>query len=152
MHYLAALLIGVIAGCRTFTAPAVVSWAASLGVLKLDGSWLAFMGSRITAWIFTALVIVETRFDLLPTSASRKTPPQFAGRIVSGALCCATVGASGGSWAIGMVAGIVGTILGTLVSARMRERLARAFHNDRPAGLVEDVIAIGGAALIVAAL
>ena len=36
MHiYLLALLIGVVAGLRTMTAPAAVSWAAYLGWLPL---------------------------------------------------------------------------------------------------------------------
>jgi uncharacterized membrane protein len=43
-----ALLIGVVAGLRAMTAPAAVSWAASLGLLTLDGSWLAFLGYRLT--------------------------------------------------------------------------------------------------------
>ena len=40
----AAFLIGVVAGLRALTAPAAVSWAAHLGWLKLEGTWLAFLG------------------------------------------------------------------------------------------------------------
>ena len=42
--YLLALLIGVVAGLRSFTAPAAVSWAAYLGRLRLDDIWLTFLG------------------------------------------------------------------------------------------------------------
>ena len=41
--YVLAFLIGVIAGLRSLTAPAVVSWAARLGWLKLENTWLAFL-------------------------------------------------------------------------------------------------------------
>ena len=96
MLYALALLAGIVAGSRTFTAPAAVSWAATLGALHLEGTWLAFMASLWAAWIFTALAIVEFVMDQLPSTPSRKVPMQFGARIVSGALCGATIGASGG--------------------------------------------------------
>ena len=37
MLYALALLAGVVAGSRAFTAPAAVSWAARLGALNLGG-------------------------------------------------------------------------------------------------------------------
>lgn len=36
---LLALLIGVVAGLRAFTAPAAVAWAAALSWINLDGTW-----------------------------------------------------------------------------------------------------------------
>ena len=86
MLYGLALLAGIVAGSRTFTAPAAVSWAARLGHLDLDGSWLAFMGYAWTPWIFTALALVELVIDQLPSTPSRKVPMQFGARLVSGAL------------------------------------------------------------------
>ena len=77
MLYGLALLAGVLAGSRALTAPAVVSWAARLGYLHLDGSWLAFMGYTWTPWIFTLLAIVELVTDQLPSTPSRKVPMQF---------------------------------------------------------------------------
>ena len=49
--YVLAFLIGVIAGLRSMTAPAVVSWAARLGWLHLENTWLAFLGSAVTPYI-----------------------------------------------------------------------------------------------------
>jgi uncharacterized membrane protein len=152
MVLIAALLIGVIAGLRTFIAPAAVSWAARLGVLELGGTPLAFLGSTFACWVLTIAALGELVADQLPQTPSRKTPAQFGGRIVSGALCGAAVGMAGGSWPIGAAAGIVGAILGTLGGSDVRGRLATAFHKDRPAALLEDVVAIGGAVLILAAL
>src|SRR4051794_9816432 len=46
--YLLALLIGVVAGLRAMTAPAVTSWAARLGWLNLTGTPLAFLNFAYT--------------------------------------------------------------------------------------------------------
>ncbi|MBB3145485.1 putative membrane protein [Phyllobacterium trifolii] len=152
MILLLALLIGIVAGLRAMTAPAAISWAAHLGWLHLGDSWLAFLGYAFTPWIFTALAIVELVTDQLPSTPSRKVPVQFGTRIVMGALCGAAVGISGG-WALGgAVAGVIGAGIGTLAGANIRGRLARSFGQDRPAAIIEDVVAIVAAFLIVAAL
>ncbi len=150
--YILALLIGVIAGLRAMTAPAAVSWAAFLGLLNLEGTWLAFMGYRFTPWILTILAIGELIGDQLPTTPSRKTPLPFATRIIVGGLCGGAIAAQGGSFLGGIVAGAVGGIIGTLGGAEGRSRLAAAFGKDRPAALIEDIVAILGAMLIVGAI
>jgi uncharacterized membrane protein len=149
---LAALLIGVIAGLRTMTAPAAVSWAAFFGVLRLEGTGLAFMGFAVTHWVLTAAAVLELVTDQLPATPSRKTPVQFGARLASAALCGAALTIASGSWAIGLVAGVLGAVIGTLVGAGARGRLADAFHRDRPAAILEDVVAIVGAALVVGVL
>jgi uncharacterized membrane protein len=138
MLYGLALLAGIVAGSRTFTGPAAVSWAARLGYLNLDGSWLAFMGYTWTPWIFTLLAIVEMVGDQLPSTPSRKVPMQFGARIVGGALSGATLGAAAGSWIIGLIAGVIGTFGG----AEIRSYLAKAFRRDTPAAFIEDAGAI----------
>jgi len=143
MLYGLALLAGVVAGSRTFTALAAVSWAARLGHLDLTGSWLAFMGYVWTSWILTLLALVELVTDQLPSTPSRKTPPQFGARLVSGALSGATLGASGGSsWVVGLIAGVIGAAIGTYGGAEVRARMAKAFGRDLPAALIEDAGAI----------
>jgi uncharacterized membrane protein len=150
--YILALLIGVIAGLRAMTAPAAVSWAAFLGLINLEGTWLAFMGYRFTPWILTILAVGELIGDQLPTTPSRKTPLPFATRIIVGGLCGGAIAAQGGSFLGGIVAGAVGGIIGTLGGAEGRSRLAAAFGKDRPAALIEDIVAILGAMLIVGAI
>jgi len=61
----------------------------------------------------------------------------------------AAIGASGNALVAGLVLGVVGAIIGTLAGAATRTRLARAMGQDLPAALIEDVVAVGGAALIV---
>ena len=113
---LCAFLIGVVAGLRSLTAPAAVSWAARLGWLHLENTPLAFMGYAATPYIFTVLAIVELISDQLPQTPSRKAPPGFIARIVMGALCGAAYGAAGDNLALGLVAGVVGELAGTFRS------------------------------------
>lgn len=148
--YLLAFLIGVIAGLRSMTAPAAVSWAARLGWLHLDGTWLAFLGYSATPYIMTLLAVGELIADQLPATPSRKSPPGFIARLFSGALCGAAFGATGDALIGGMVAGIAGAVVGTLGGYEFRVRLVKATGGkDLPIALLEDAIAIGGAFLIV---
>jgi uncharacterized membrane protein len=152
MLYGLALLAGIVAGSRAFTAPAAVSWAASLGALSLDGSWLAFMGYAWTPWIFTVLAIVEFVTDQLPSTPSRKVPMQFGARIISGALSGATIGVAAGSWVVGLIAGVIGAVIGTYGGAEARARMAAAFGRDTPAAFIEDAGAIVLGLIVVLAL
>jgi len=149
--YILALLIGIIAGLRQMTAPAAVSWAAYLGWLHLQGTPLAFLGAPVTPYIFTVLAIAELIADQLPKTPSRKIHASFAIRLVSGALCGAAIGATGGALAAGLVLGVIGSVIGTLGGHAARMQLAKALGKDLPAALIEDVIAVVGAALIVGA-
>ena len=145
--YLLALLIGVVAGLRAMTAPAAVSWAAAFGWIDVSGTWLAFLASPWTRWIFTLLAIGELVNDQRPSTPSRTVPIQFGGRIVMGALSGAAIaGLAGG------VLGIVGAVIGTLGGKAARARLAATFGSDPPAAFIEDAVAIAGAALIAMAL
>jgi uncharacterized membrane protein len=144
-----ALLIGVIAGLRTFTGITVVSWAAYLGWINLTGTHLSFLGSIITAIILTIAAIAEIINDKRPTTPSRKSPPQFITRVVMGAFAGAALGLSHDSLFGGLVAGAIGAVIGTLGGAAFRGALAKAFGKDLPAALIEDAIAIAGGLFIV---
>ena len=146
------LLIGVIAGLRAMTAPAAISLAARAGWLDLAATPLAFLGYAYTPWIFTVLALGELVTDQLPTTPSRTVPIQFGTRILMGGLTGGAIGTSAGSLGMGVVAGMIGAIVGTLGGRAARGRLAATFGSDRPAAIVEDLIAIGGAVLIVSAL
>lgn len=148
LPYLIALGIGFVAGLRAMTAPAAIAWAAYLGWLPLNGTALAFMGSVWAVGIFTLLALFELIGDQRPSTPSRKVPVQFGTRLVMGALCGAAIGAAAGVLLAGLACGVVGAVLGTYIGAAVRGALARAFGRDLPAALIEDVIAIGGAYLL----
>ena len=147
-----AFLLGVISGLRTFTPPAAMSWAARLGWLHLENTWLAFLGATITPYILSLLAVWELIYDKLPKAQSRKAPGSFAARIVSGALCGMALGVSNQAPLGGLCAGVAGAIAGTLGGYEARGRLAKALGRDLPAALIEDIIAIVGAFFIVSRL
>lgn len=149
--YIVALLIGIIAGLRTFTAPTAVAWAAHVGWLSLQETPFAFLGTSAATYIFTALAIAELVTDKLPKTPSRKVPVSFAARLISGAFCGAAIGVAGGSLAGGLIVGLVGTVIGTLGGHAARIRLGIALGKDLPAALIEDLVAVGGAVLIMVA-
>jgi uncharacterized membrane protein len=152
IFYLLALLIGIVAGLRAMTPPALVAWAAHLGWIDLSGSWLGFFANTWVRWILTLLAIVELVTDQLPSTPSRTVPIQFGARIATGALSGAALGTAGGAMVGGLLAGVIGAVIGTLGGRALRARLASAFGSDRPAAFIEDAIAIGGALLIGVAL
>jgi uncharacterized membrane protein len=150
MTYVLAFLIGVVAGLRALTPLAAVSWAARLGWLHLDNTWLAFLGYAATPYIFSVLAIGELINDKLPKTPSRKAPPGFAARIVTGTLSGAAFGAVSQALFGSPVAGALGAVAGTLGGYEFRSRVVKAIGGkDLPIALLEDAIAVGGAFLIV---
>lgn len=146
-----ALLIGLIAGLRAMTPLAVLSCAARMGWLPLQGTPLAFMGYAFTPWILTLGALGELVNDKLPKTPSRMIPVQFGTRLVTGAWAGATLTAAHGTLWSGLVIGAIGAAFGTWGGHRARRALAAAFHNDVIAALLEDAVAIAGAVMIVLA-
>ena len=148
--YILAFLIGVVAGLRSFTAPAAVSWAARAGRLHLENTGLAFLGFAATPYILTVLAIGELIADKLPKTPSRKAAAGFTTRLVTGGLSGAALGAAGQGLIGGLVAGALGSVAGTFGGYEFRTRLVRAAGGkDLPIAVLEDAIAIGGAILII---
>ena len=152
---LLALGIGVIAGLRTFTAPAVVSWAAVLHWINLNNTWASWVGNLITAIIFSVLAVGELFLDKQPKTPARTAPPSFIGRIISGGFAGAVVGTVWSFTYGALGAGVVGAVVGTMVGYHVRARLSGSLGRDLPAALIEDVVAVGGGfalAAVIAAL
>jgi Predicted membrane protein len=147
-----AFLIGIIAGLRAMMAPAMISWAACCGWLNLEGTTLHFFSSAITRWLFSLAVVGELVSDKLPKTPSRKVPPQFITRIVTGALSGAAIGAANQSLVLGLIAGAIGAVAGTYGGAALRGWLSGTIGKPLPAALIEDAIAIFGGLLIVSHL
>ena len=154
MHILlAALLIGVIAGLRTFTAPTAVSWGARFGRIPLAGTHLAWLGSAVAAYILLFFALFEIVFiDLNPKTPSRTGAQGFISRLVTGGFSGAAIGITADSPWLGLLLGLVGAVIGTYGGATFRAKLAAALGKDLPAALIEDAIAIVGAVVIVACL
>jgi len=137
-----ALLIGVVAGLRAFTAPAVLAWAAFLNWINLSGTWASWMGNWVTVAILTVVAVAELVSDKMPTRPSRKTAPQFLVRLAAGAFSGAVLGTAWGYRWGGLGAGLVGAVIGTILGYEVRTRLVAANGGrDRPIALGEDLFA-----------
>lgn len=137
--------IGVVAGLRSLTAPAVVAWAAHIGWINLHGSPLAFMASTWAVGVFTVLALGELVADQLPSTPSRTAPLGLGARIVTGALSGGCLALAGGStFLLGALAGAVGGIAGAFAGYHARVGLVRSLKApDFAIAIPEDFIAIG---------
>ena len=146
---LLALLIGVVAGLRALTAPAVVAWGAFLGWIDVDGKWSEWVAHPITVTVLTIFLLVELITDQLPKTPSRRTPPQFVTRLIMGAFAGAVIGSAFFHTFSAVGAGMIGAVVGTLGGAEARSRLVAANGGrDRPVAIAEDVVAVGGGFLV----
>src|SRR5437588_2424880 len=129
MSYIAlAFGVGVAAGLRALTPPAVVAWAAHLGWMNLNGSPFAFMGSTITVVIFSLLAVFELIADLRPSTPKRTAPMPLIARILMGGLCgtCVYWVGSNQGWMLGAILGAVGGVIGAFAGYEIRRRLVAA--------------------------
>jgi uncharacterized membrane protein len=140
-----ALGIGIVAGLRSLTAPAAVSWAAHLGWLSLRGSPVAFIGSTVAVVILSLAAIVEFVADLLPKTPNRTAPVGLIARIVTGALSGTCIcAAATGPMLVGAVLGAIGAVIGAFAGYQVRTRLVNALGvKDAVIGISEDLVAIG---------
>lgn len=139
-----AFAIGVVAGLRTFTAPATLCWGAHLGWLHLAGTHFAFMGSKWAVAIFTLAALGEFVGDQLPTIGKRTAAGPLTGRILMGALSGATLCVAAGRPAVyGIVLGVLGAVAGAFGGYWARSGLVRSLGvPDIVVAIPEDLIAI----------
>lgn len=154
MNFSAILLvfcIGLVAGLRSMTAPAVVSWAAHWGWLNLQGSRLAQMGTLEAAIILTILAVAELVADKMPFTPDRTKPAPLVGRVITGSLCGAALAVAGHlGVGLGVALGAAGAVTGAFGGFYARRQFVkRAQLPDVLVALGEDAVAIGGAFAIV---
>ena len=117
--YLGCFTIGIIAGLRSLTAPAVVSWAARLGWLDLSGSWLSFLGSRTASIILSLLALAELVADKLPKTPNRTNLGPLVFRVITGGFSSIAICISAHqSLVIGTLLGVFGSIAAGLLVMR----------------------------------
>ncbi|WP_421845708.1 glycine zipper 2TM domain-containing protein [Mycobacterium sp.] len=149
---LLALLIGVVAGLRSVTAPAVVAWAAFLDWINLHGTWASWVGDIVTVALVSTFAVAELVGDKLSRTPPRTATPVFLVRIILGGFAGAVIGTAWGYRWGALGAGVIGAVLGTVIGFQARRRLvaARGGH-DLPIALLEDMVAVLGGFAIVAA-
>jgi uncharacterized membrane protein len=143
--------IGIIAGLRAFTAPAVICWATYFGWLHLDESRLSFLGKPVAVGIVSLLALGELIADKLPMTPNRTTPGPLVGRIAAAAFSATALAiAARQSAIIVSVAGVIGALAGAFGGYYARHSLVKRYGlTDFAIALTEDLIAVGGAFCLV---
>ena len=146
-----AFAIGLLAGLRSLTAPAVVCWGAHWNWLNLKDSKLQFLDTTAALFIFSTLAIFELIADKLPAIGARTKPGPLAFRMITGGLSGAALAIAGGESPIwGAILGAVGGVAGAFAGYQARHRMVASLKiPDIAVALVEDAVAIGGGFLIV---
>ncbi len=151
--FTAALLLGVVAGMRTFIAPAVLAIVLSrrpeLVPAMSPAQWFTH---PIVAILLGVGALGELAGDKLPKTPNRTALAPFAARVISGAISGAAIVQLGALnlW-IGAACGAIGAAGSTLGMFHARIAAGRATGiMDRYIGAVEDVLAIAIAASVLA--
>ncbi|MFZ0734513.1 MAG: DUF4126 family protein [Candidatus Sulfotelmatobacter sp.] len=137
--------IGLVAGMRSFTAPAIVAWSAHLHWISLQVSPVAFMASKWTVIVFSVLAVIELVMDQLPSTPPRTSAVGLSARIVTGALAgaCIAVASFSTLWA-GALCGAIGAMVGAFGGYNVRVGLVRILRvPDFVIAIPEDLLAIG---------
>jgi uncharacterized membrane protein len=125
--YLAALVLGLVAGLRTLTAPAVL--------------WLVRHRSPV-AYALGVLALLEFVGDLSPKSPPRTAAAGLVARLISGAFCgWALTAPAGRPGLVGAAIGAAGALAGAYLGLAARTRAISSIGRV-PAALVEDAVAI----------
>jgi uncharacterized membrane protein len=152
--FLGSFVIGVIAGLRSMTSLAAVSWGARLGWIDLRASHLAFFGSTTAVVVISAAALGELVVDKLPFTPRRTALVPLLFRVLSGAVCGAAVCISAQHFVVlGSVLGGLGAIAGSFSGYRIRHNVVRkGTLPDIAVALIEDAIAVGGAFVLISHL
>ncbi len=139
--------LGLVAGMRTFSAPALLSTHLARRQPQPGlGPPLNALASRRAATLLSLLAMGELAGDKLPMTPARIEPPGLAGRALSGALVGATLAeAEGLPRATGALLGGLAALGGAFAAYHLRRRLGQRTRVPDPVlGGVEDAIAVGG--------
>lgn len=142
MRLLAAAALGLAAGKRSMGPLAAVSWMAHLGLLDLEATPFAWLGSDDARKLLTALAAGEIVADKLPILPDRRVPWSFAGRVANGALAGAAVAQDNAGLSPEALTAGLGAIAGTFGGAGLRRLFKHAFGCDLPGAAIEDMLMI----------
>jgi uncharacterized membrane protein len=143
--YVKAICMGVIAGMRSMSAPALVSnHLAHHDSEELANSSFSFMGSPRVAQALKIAALGEMVADKLPIIPDRISPGPLAARILSGALCGASLCTAEGARApIGAIGGGLSAIASAYAFYHLRQKLgATRILPDAALGLSEDALVV----------
>lgn len=146
-HTVAAAAVGVMAGMRSLSAPALVAHTFAHDGARARGRLGRALSSATVARTLETLAVGEAVADKTPWVPDRVDPLPLAGRAVSGALAGAAMGSDRRARRsrLAMI-GAAAAVASTLVAFRVRRGAARTGTVSAvAAGLLEDalVVALG---------
>jgi uncharacterized membrane protein len=143
---LKALGLGMVAGMRSITAPALLSKTLSEtpNAIPVDTP-LGKLGSPEAAKVLGIMAAGEMVIDTLPTTPNRTVPLSVAFRMLSGALVGSALMASRKESRIaGAVVGAAGALAATYGMFYLRRNVCRKINlPDKVFGFAEDALAVG---------
>ncbi len=145
-----ATALGVMAGMRSMSAPALISQVARKGQLVVEGSKLGFLNSRGAITTTALLAVGELIADKLPATPARTAAGPLIARAVSGALCGAVLcSAKKKSTWLGAFYGTLGALGGTFAAYHLRRSVEQNLKlPDAVVAVAEDAIVAASAFLI----
>lgn len=151
LTYARAVAIGIIAGMRSMSAPALVSsHLAHNGLQNLSDNPLMLLTSPRASSLLKILALGEMVADKLPIVPSRVSAGPLMARVVSGAISGAAVcGAVKKRTNVGAMLGGIGAIAGAYGFYYLRRRIGEETGTPDPVlGLAEDAIVVGGGKML----
>ena len=142
--HLASFGIGFVAGMRSMTASAALSWAASLGRSRV--AWIP--SGPVPLRLVTAAALTEMVGDKMPFAPDRRIPASMLARLAIGAVGGVAFSRRNTSVLDAMLSGMVGAVAGTVVGRAARGGTTRSKVGWMRA-LSEDAIAAGLATALV---
>lgn len=148
--YLQSVLIGVIAGMRSMSAPALVSnHLADKQSTEVENSPFKFLASENVSNTLKVLAVGEMIADKTPFIPDRISPAPLIARAVSGALCGASLcTAEKESAEVGAISGGLAAIGSAYAFYYLRKGLGEEGIPDLLLGFIEDAVAIGAGSKI----
>ncbi|MCK8491378.1 DUF4126 family protein [Spirosoma sp. RP8] len=144
--FLRSFQIGLIAGMRAMSAPALLSHKLERTIpTKQPQKPIHYLAQPPVSLTLKVLAGAEIMGDKIPHGPNRTSPPQFIARVASGATCGAFVSeVEGESAPLGAVAGGLGAVVSTLLFFQMRRWLDHDLGLPDAVGAVaEDALAVG---------
>ncbi len=146
--------LGLIAGLRSMSAPALITRVARKGQLAKKGSKLEFLNSTGAVSGAVLLAAGEILVDKLPKTPARTKPGSVAVRAISGGLCGAILcSARKKSPWLGALYGALGAVAATYAGYYLRHAIKETLHvPDAVVAMAEDAIVAGSGVLIASRL
>lgn len=135
---------GVLAGMRTFSAPALLSHQLSQQPVDAPKGRVHALASERTSRVLSVLAVSEMAADKTPWIPSRISPPALVGRIISGALTGAAVAAPHRRMSVGRaLLGAAAAVASSFAFYELRRLMTRQWGIPNVvAGLMEDAVAV----------